>query len=531
VIKTFLESLTKIPKYCWALVADVAAWMILVHIRATHPHLCSQSGYFGCYVVPDDRLAGNLALLAAVAAILIPIAIVLWDDQFQANSLKESSAIAREWRKARKSIYLNEIVGGLFILFFIALVAPLFIKSNALFWCTIAYSLWVLGYAFYVAFYRKPIDVYELKIFTTNSKRPIMPVDAGRDLTTFTLAQRSPDKNNDGDGSNQLWQKQLSEDRTFQAIEPTIIETLKSEDKQIRMQWWALWRRYLQSCEVDSLIPELNKENSIGSILSKAIAYKGDNLEFASTTFKIIASRLTQDRTNVDFVDMMYKLTPSSSRSPLSLTDLYNLYMASFRVLFNSTSTLNDEALLYFPATWKVTLPNLNRGKGGMPRTTGQVYRNWVKDIERYGEVPNEDAVITTTEGVFPSSNTWLIAMFVKLINNYGYFDPNHPELITQLNRNLGRWKLYGHVGRVNTEWHDVNGNVTIGGRNALGSDADTIELIEKLGWIRAEQIPGFITRIEGVIDNLETDDEKAVWREFIDILRASGSNYDQESM
>ncbi|HUA13456.1 MAG TPA: hypothetical protein VL989_03075 [Candidatus Sulfotelmatobacter sp.] len=510
--------LKKIPKFGWALLADSVIWLVLISLHAHHAKWCPKTGYFSCYAVSEDRLANLLALVAVVATILIPVAIVLWGDQFKSNALKKSSSLAKAWEGERTLIYVTEIVGGLAVLLLISLVLPLYIKSSALFWCAVLYGLWVLAYAFWVAFYKDPVDVYRLKPLNKD-KEPI-DVDIGRELITFTIGQQPADKTTDSDTSNQLWMNQLSDERTFNAIKKTIITTLNSEDKQLRFQWWAIWRRFLISCDIDSLISELNSDGVLSEILGSSAAYKKDNLEFTSTSFSHIASRLAKDKANADFIPEMYKLVKSTYTTSLDPGDLYNLFMPSFRAIFNATSTLNDDAVQYFPDKWKVTLGNLNRGQGKMPKTTASIYRSWIMDLQKYSNKPNEDAAITTTENIFPKSSTWIISMFTKFWINYAYFDTQHPELIGNLDLNLSRWKLYGHVGRVNTEWTDVaTGEVTLAGRNALASDNETFDLLEKLGWINHDSANLFATRIQEALRLIKGEDEIPSWQYFSELM------------
>jgi hypothetical protein len=506
------------PKFVLALLADSIIWLVLISLHAHHTSWCPRTGYFNCYVTAGDRLANLLALVTVVATILIPLAIVLWGDQFKSNALKKSSLVAKEWESERKSIYVTEIVGGLAVLLLISLVLPLYIKSSALFWCAVLYGLAVLAYAFWVAFYKDPVDVYRLKPLKKD-KEPI-DVDIGRELITFTIGQQPTDKTTDTDTSNQLWMNQLSDERTFNAIKKTIVITLNSEDKQLRFQWWAIWRRFLISCDIDSLITELNTDGVLYVILGSSTAYKKDNLEFTSTSFSHIASRLAKDRANADFIPEMYKLVKSTYTTSLDPGDLYNLFMPSFRAIFNATSTLNDGAVQYFPDKWKVTLGNLNRGQGKMPKTTASIYRNWIMDLQKYSNTPNEDAAITTTENIFPKSSTWIVSMFTKFWINFSYFDEQRPELADMLNRNLSRWKLYGNVGSTNTEWTDVeSGLVTLAGRNALGSDNETFDLLEKVGWINSDVANIFATRIKNALELIQNEGEKASWKEFSDLM------------
>jgi hypothetical protein len=234
----------------------------------------------------------------------------------------------------------------------------------------------------------------------------------------------------------------------------------------------------------------------------------------AAEILKITVQQFTDEDAYNDVVKELLLQLPVSDMRQGYLVDLL---MPTLRVLFfkagDSSYVLSDT----LPEDWRVTVDGVDKHPE-IVRAIASVFLAWTRDLQAYAAKINEQAVQATTEALFPDVEPTLFAKFVLLWLNGRYLmEPNpNPAMFME---GLGRWHLFGHLGRVSTEWTPVDSEDEVEAqfaRTFARQEEQTTALVKKLGWFPKDR-----DRLQGLADAIKAavGEKNVSWAHFVDKL------------
>jgi len=438
-----------------------------------------------CYrlTIGTDRFADYFALIVAVMAILIPVAIELWKKQFVARNLSPKSPLDSVWAEEDRMRYLYEPVASMAIFVTITALLPLVISSSALFYAGIAYGIFLLVYVFYVSFFKKPLDIYELSVLNPPDNG-LPPRETMSELATITLEATTDTPQTNSPSSSLTWVVQLSEAKTLEKLVTWIQTTLKRHLKGDfnKMSLWSIFTNFITKCSVDTLwLPSYDEHGPIRTLFADKKFYQYGNLVHAAQILKTITDRFADTDSYYETIGTLLSTIPTND---IDEEDLVRLFDATFRILFLKSGD-NDLVLRdTFPDEWRVTTKNV---KDKMPKVTTAIYLQWIWNLQMQSDNIPEPAVQEVTQIIFPEVEPMLFAKFVLLrLNMVRLGGDSMEQSATVLDEAIRKWHVFGHVGRVTAEWEPAGAEDSLENKwrqDFAASEAATLKLVKELGW------------------------------------------------
>lgn len=503
-----------------ALFIDVALFLGMLFLGRS---LCSGSSS-SCYrLAPSDRFADYLALVVAVMAILIPVSIELWKRQFVELNLSQKSPLDSAWFEEDRIRYLCEPIASMAIFVLITTLLPLFISSSALFYADVFYGLFLLTYVFFVSFFKKPLDIYDLPVLNPQGHN-LPPREIISELSTITLEKSIDQTAPTSVNIDPLtWTVQLSQSKTLERLTLWARSTLTGHPNGDvnKMLLWSTFINYITNCELDILwLPAYEKQGSLHTFFADKKSYTPNNLPHIAQMLEIITSRFASIDNYYETVGTLLSTIPVSG---IPEKDLIRLFGSTFRMLF-SKSDKNDLIISSnIPNEWVITL---NDADDKLPRVTLSIYLQWLWSLQmQSGEIP-ETAVHETTIVLFPEVEPILFAKFLLLYINMARLQlVSNDEAAEIFSEAIGKWNIFGNIGRVNVDWAPSKTEESLDERfrqDFLTSETVTIKLAEKLGWFpwNRQQVNTNTQLLRSIIHATDLPDyTKKSWLVFVDKL------------
>lgn len=506
------------PLWFKALLADALLFIIMWLIGN---EVCGSQHY--CYYIKSDidRMADYLALVVVVMAILIPVSIELWKEQFQSHNLRQKSSLDKGWDRQTRERYLDEPAGSIATFTVLCIAVPLVVKSSALFYADVLYGLYVLTYIFYVSFYMRPPDIYDIDELNPDSPDGLPQNEVMNELARATL-----DKRKQADGTvpaqaGPVWAAQLTEEATLKQLGKWVENSMAAPKDALmaRITAWSTINRFLQECDV-MLIWQSIDDGELKGLMQKPGLYKKGSAVRTAQLMKTVVDRLSSDFTSYDMIGNLLRLVPIKQVEPQDR--LLVILGGSLRILFSKSgenSYLLEES---FPEEWTVTVRRLN-GTDIMARVTAAAYLEWVRDLQDAQDM-DEKAVQQTTEFIFAEVEVMLFSKFVLLWLNQSLLGSENGSAFKD---RVDKWHLFGHISRTSAEWNTPDEtNEELEARyasNFKAAEEVTVETVKKLSWFRYDY--DYLYMLSSVLKNSVrnfegwSDGKKNSWIQVADML------------
>ncbi len=509
----------RMPRWCFVFLGlDFVLFLIMLsHDMST----CKSN--VACFRLGTgmDRMADYLALMISIMAILIPLAIEVWREQFQSHKLAQKSALDKEYDTQFRGRYLNEPIGALVIFVALCFLAPLLVASSALFYAATFYGLYLLFYMFRMSFYKPPINIYDIPVLNPILKQP-PDRDIMSELSSLTLeGSTSPNSPKQAQSDIRAWTSQLSDEKTLHLYCKWILSSLPVNKKQdIEKEYlWVIFTNYLTKCSASVIWLSVN-EGELKAVFMSPHLYKDINLSRAGYLLKIVVERLSYNN-EYDFeVKKLLQALPLS-KIPDENFDL--VLSSAITTLFDRETILNSTLSEAFPETWRVTSDTL-KSNSIINRSVANIYIRWFIKQSNNKEI-NEEAVDNTTQFIFPEVEPFLFAKFVLLATNINKLSLEDKAPFINA---VSRWHIFGHVGRVSAEWVPTQADEADFEARYAKSMKDgedlTVEIVKRLGWLpyKKDVMYMLTTMVKTAVQQFApewSDARKQSWRNFADML------------
>jgi hypothetical protein len=411
-------------------------------------------------------------------AVLIPVVIELWQEQFQVHNLGQKAQLDEEWDKQVQKRYLNDPLASISIFMVMGLILPIFIGSNALFYTTLLYGIFVLVHVFYVAFYMgNQINIYN--VAGLNPKDSSLPTKKiMSELANLTLGKTQHSHDDDSSDNDVLvWRSQLSEELTLKKFCHWIALAINSEPKdRNEYHLWTTFFNFLSRCDISTVWLSAGS-GAIKRIFKNEHFYENHILQ-ASKFLKIITDRFTSDSNYYESIGSIMRSIPTGN---IKIINLEQLFMPAF-ITFFAKSKNDEEIIEHFPKEFTITMDNLVK-EHNVLMSASYSYTKWIKGLQDYSVSINEPTVQKVTETVFPEVETMLFAKFVLLHVNMQYVIG---EDAIGFQDNISRWNIFGHISRSNTTWMPSESDDEVQEQFKQQLDKgvkNTIEVVKNLSW------------------------------------------------
>lgn len=367
----------------------------------------------------------------------------------------------------------------------------------------------------------RPVDIYEVE--GLNPPDPKLPnPDMMLELMNLTQNKAKPPKNDTvSNNDGPVWSPQLSEERTLELLGKWVERTIsaKKDDVTNKMYSWMLLNSFIQKCDA-MLIWRSSDDGVLKRLVQNVAFYSRENAVHSGQIIRTVVNRLANDDVGYDIVRTFLQSIPIGNIDRQDTLD--TIFGGAFRELFfkagDSRYVLSDA----FPPEWQVTNANL-KSSNKMSKLTSTIYLNWIRDLQKYAQEINERAAQEVTEFIFPEVEVMLFSRFVLLWINAWHLQTSHPE---EMQYELDRWKLFGHLSRVSTEWTPIDGTDQEIDNRFLEimkrSEEATIELVKKLGWFPNDKssLEALSKNLIKAIDSFTWQPEhKKTWQRFAEML------------
>lgn len=326
-MKKYASILRCLPFWAIALLIDGLIYAVMV---SADTHLCGVNSSCFRLDAMGDRYTDYLALVVAIMAILIPVAIELWREQFRSHNLKRPSLLDAEWSRMDRNRHLNEPVGAAAVFVCLSLLLPLLINTTALFYAAMFYGIYLLVYVFSASFYRKPLNIYQTSGLNPGNGELPSP-DIMGELINITF-QTSEDGGHTQDLTS-IWLSQINEQETLKKLGDWVRITLRRDEKQhldaTELYVWTLMQNFLRKCQVE-VIWQSVIGGDLKTILQDERLYDSFSIDGGSKILSSVIQRLVKNEEYYELSGMVLKLVPIIGRDA---SDLYRILMPSVKSL------------------------------------------------------------------------------------------------------------------------------------------------------------------------------------------------------